>query len=208
MDTLGKRMRFARKAKGLSLEEVGAACGGKTPQAVRKWESDKATPNPHDLWTIVGLTGINPGWLIMGSGRRYDRGQDGKESRGRVVPSIPWQEVPAYLTDDEYKPQIYMRTTLPCGPRSFAIIVDDKANDPLIPIGATAIIDPDRLPKPGEFVLGLIDGKPILRKFRERTNYIELAPHKTDYKDYKVDTDLTKWLIGTLSEISHEVPPT
>lgn len=208
MDTLGKRMRFAREAKGLSLEKVGAACGGKTVQAVRKWETDKATPNPHDLWTIVGLTGINPGWLITGTGRRYGSGQDDKESRGRVVPSIPWQEVPAYLTDDEYKPPFYMRTTLPCGPRSFAVIIEDRANDPLIPIGATAIFDPDRLPKPGEFVLALIDGKPVVRKFRERGDHIELAPHKGDYKEFRANTDLTQWLIGTLSEISHDVPPT
>jgi len=195
-------MRFARLAKELSLEEVGVACGGKTPQAVRKWENDQSSPNPHDLWTIVGLTGVNPGWLITGTGRRYSGSQEGKESRGRVVPSVPWQEVPAYLTKQEYNPPSYVATVNPCGARSFAVVIEDRANEPVIPIGATVVIDPDRLPHPGEFVLGLIEGAPVLRKFRERENYIELAPHKEDYKKFTVGTDLSEWLIGTVAEVT------
>lgn len=199
-------MRFARDAKGLTLEQVGNACGGKSIQAVRKWETDAATPNPHDLWTIVGLTGINPGWLITGTGSRYPDDERHK-SRGRIVPSVPWQEVPAYLTDFDYKPPLYARTYRPCGPRSFAVTIEDKANDPIIPLWATVVIDPDREPKPTEFVLALIDGKAVLRKFYERADHVVLVPHNVGFKEYVVESDHSKWLVGTLSEVAHDARP-
>ena len=57
-DTVGGRIRTARKAKRLSLEKVGLHCGV-TAQAVGQWEFNEAEPGIGKLRLLTDLLGIS-----------------------------------------------------------------------------------------------------------------------------------------------------
>ena len=204
----GARLRKARLDARLTLAQVAAACGDKTPQAVSKWERGSGSPNPHDLYAISQLTGADLGWLISGHTQSLsDATQASGDSaqRGRVVPSVEWADIAGHIKGT-HVPRAVARSHFPCGPRSFQSIVEDRSNEPLVRLGDSVIIDPDKAPTPGSLVLVLINGQALLRRYRPREDHIELAPSNSDWPSLTMTTPSSEWLIGTVSEISHLQP--
>lgn len=205
MNTLGARIEHARKAAKLTLEQLGSACGEKSPQAVRKWQTGAATPNPSDLLTISVLTGAPIEWLITGSGNREQARRDATRQRGRVVPVVPLMDVRSYLSG-AFEPNEHVRSHFACGQRSFQISVADRSNAPDLLPQDSVIIDPDRTPSPGAIVLCLIDGGAVLRRYRPRQSHVELAPTNSDWPTHTTDRPMAEWLLGTVSETSRRAP--
>lgn len=63
MDTLGKRIAYFRKQKGVSQEKV-AEYIGISRQAVTKWENDNSRPNTENLLQLSSLFNISLDELI------------------------------------------------------------------------------------------------------------------------------------------------
>lgn len=66
-DTLGGRIWRARDALDLSLEEVATRMG-LPEETVADWERDHAEPRTQALFTLAGVLGVSPSWLIAGVG--------------------------------------------------------------------------------------------------------------------------------------------
>ena len=64
MDTLGKRIRRAREAAGLSQGQLGQQCGGVTREAVSQWEADDTKPAVDRMKKIAEATGADLTWLL------------------------------------------------------------------------------------------------------------------------------------------------
>ena len=60
MDTLGKRIRQARKRKGLSQSDLGRLCNGLSRSAVAQWEAGLTEP------TVSEVLGVSGHWLVHG----------------------------------------------------------------------------------------------------------------------------------------------
>ena len=56
MESLGQRLRNARKAKGMTQEQL-AMLLGVSRQALSKWESEKAYPEMDQLLMLCGIAG-------------------------------------------------------------------------------------------------------------------------------------------------------
>lgn len=67
MDTLGTRIRKARKDAGLSQGELGKQFGI-TREAVSLWEADTNAPTMDKLGTIAKRLGVSAEWLLTGKG--------------------------------------------------------------------------------------------------------------------------------------------
>lgn len=78
MDTLGKRIRYARETLAGVTQAAIARQFGITRNAVSAWESDKTIPATPKLRKIAEITGVSVQWLIYGgdldpeSGRPID----------------------------------------------------------------------------------------------------------------------------------------
>lgn len=59
----GERFRVARARKGLTMRNVGAACGV-TAQAVMKWENGACMPTSRALLAFCELTDVSAEWLL------------------------------------------------------------------------------------------------------------------------------------------------
>lgn len=70
MDTMGKRIRGLRTAKGWTLEQL-ATLVGTTKGAIAQWEGD-LTPNirPQNLLKLCEELGTDPWYIVFGPDRR------------------------------------------------------------------------------------------------------------------------------------------
>jgi transcriptional regulator with XRE-family HTH domain len=61
----GKRLTAARKAKGLTQQEVGDLLGCRNT-TIYKWEKEQTRPGDKDLTVLQQLTGIRKAWIAFG----------------------------------------------------------------------------------------------------------------------------------------------
>ncbi|WP_078487626.1 helix-turn-helix domain-containing protein [Solemya velesiana gill symbiont] len=64
LDTLAKRLTWARTRKGLCQMELGELTGS-SQSAIQKIENGKSL-RPRKIETIAEVVGINPAWLMFG----------------------------------------------------------------------------------------------------------------------------------------------
>lgn len=193
--TLGERIREVRQAAQLTLAAVGTACGV-TPQAVKAWEDGRSEPGLTKIIALSKITHASLEYILTGDRAaahvRVSRG-------GRTVPRRQWPDADGHYLSDA--PTVFLESHFECGPRSFAVIVKDAANEPLISRGDSVIIDPDQQPTPGDLVMVLLPSRQIvLRKFRPRQDAVELVAHNSDWPTETVPALDHDNFIGTLTE--------
>lgn len=55
LENLGRNLREIRRARGISMIEVGEACEGRIKETVASWELGRAYPNIQSLVTMANL---------------------------------------------------------------------------------------------------------------------------------------------------------
>lgn len=206
--TIGKRIREARESADLTLDAVGRACGGKTPQAVYRWEAGKAQPYASDLATVAAITGVSLAWLITGHEAQHVRKlTDEGRGVGRRVPRVAWGDLPMYLVGNGNTGQHPLAEThYDCGPRSFSTVIDDDSNEPELYAGDTVVIDPDAKPNPGDLVLAIAPKSgPLIRRYRQRETHVELAPINRDWPSTTVPALDATTFVGVVVEHSRRL---
>ncbi len=203
MSTLGNRIENARIDKGKTLAEVGEACGGKTPQAVKNWQDGKSKPSGRDLMTLADFLGVSLKWLIYGVDETPSDGNLGDQLGGRTVPHIDWENLSIRQNEDRTIASRYVRTHFPCGINSFSTNIVDRSNETTsadsLAVGDSVVIDPDEKPAPGDYCLAFVDGEPMIRLYRPRADHIELAPANANWPAIHVQPDA---IIGPITEIT------
>ena len=81
--TLGKRIAYYRKEKGMTQEELSEALGI-SAQAVSKWENDQTCPDVTTLPILAGLLGVTVDYLLTG---------ETAEPSARVIPEEDRREM-------------------------------------------------------------------------------------------------------------------
>jgi transcriptional regulator with XRE-family HTH domain len=206
MADLAKRIRVARERAGLTQKELADVFGYK-PQTVSAWERGEGNsqkpnaPNPQTLAKIAAITNVSLKWLLTGV-------EDvvtsvtipaAEQVAGRVVPSVEWDKIRQFLGGDSSIAEGSARSHFPCGPQSFRTFARDRANVPDLEPGDSLIVDPDQAPAPGEYCLVVVDDELLLRRFRPRSEHIELAPYNPDYETKVVPRDRVQ-IVGAVTE--------
>lgn len=72
LDTLGRRIRFARLEAGMTGADLGILTGGNSRNAgavkVHHWEHDRKRVHPADLNDIADILCVRLPWLAWGEG--------------------------------------------------------------------------------------------------------------------------------------------
>lgn len=161
-ETIGARLRASRKAKGLSLQEVGQRLGV-SAQAVQQWEKNRTAPDAARLSALSRLLEIGLTWLLTGHGSLEDIGTQPGPQRGRTVPRVSMQDL---SLGNMVAAQTYVTTHFPCSPQAFAIILEDASGEPEFRAGDTVVIDPNILAAPGDMILAIVRGGALFRRIR------------------------------------------
>jgi transcriptional regulator with XRE-family HTH domain len=71
LNTIGDRIRYARKQAGLTQFDLAEKCGI-TRAAVSQWEVNETIPSTRFLLVIEAVTGCSTGWILSGRGAVND----------------------------------------------------------------------------------------------------------------------------------------
>jgi transcriptional regulator with XRE-family HTH domain len=201
-EELGRRIKEAREAKGISQADLGAIAvpAPITAQSVNKWEKGGSSPNAHTLDIIAQLTGRSMKWFLYGVENSDVAGQSDEQSQvGCVIDMVNYDKISSYLGGDKRAVTGRVRTNFPCSARSFQVYAQDDSNYPEIRDGDGVVIDRDKHPRPGKLCLALFNGDPVIGRFRPKKKHIEIAPINEDWPVIEV----TKHdIVGAVTEIS------
>jgi HTH-type transcriptional regulator, cell division transcriptional repressor len=190
LDTLGSRLRVARKAARLTLAEI-AKHFDHSEAAIQQWERDKTLPSPEKIVRFVRLTGADLLWVMTGTGQRESVGlkhePDPSESRNRSIPKVSLQQAASGTAKAKLASNETTVAHFACSASSFSISIPDNSNSPRFEPGDRVVIDPEVPPVPGDMVLGVLAAQPqpLFRKYRLETGargkLVVLEPLNTDW---------------------------
>lgn len=202
--TLAERAKQRRIELNLTQTEVADAAGV-TQQTIEALENDK-TKKPKNILSIAKALKCDPEWLMYG--------------RGNVTPALMGaRQIPllSYLQAGSYREHMpitaydgkfeFVITDMDWSPFTFALKINGDAMEPEFKDGDVVIIDPEIVPRPGEFVVAKNGSQEAtFKKYRPTgidthtgLEKFELVPLNQDYPILKSDeTQLI--IIGTMVE--------
>ena len=169
---IGNRISEARKALGLSITDLVAKSENLSIGRVSNWERGTRSPRIAEIKLLAELLNVSASYLLGLSENPQD-----ELSLSPVLRQISILSMKDMAKTGGYKgvsgsSQLIMIdecNTSHSSPRLFSTTVDDSSMEPEFNKGDIIIIDPELLPKPGDFVLVyLLEKKQILfRKYQE-----------------------------------------
>ncbi|WP_343203516.1 XRE family transcriptional regulator [Luteibacter sp. SG786] len=174
---LWDRLREARKAKKMSQADL-AEHVGLSRVAVGLWETanaeNRTKPNTDQLRTVAKVLGVSLSWLIEGT----DSPVSPSDATAGHIPRSSFRRVPVvgtaslgmdgYWTDLEYpKGQGDGYFEFPTTDRdAYVLQVRGGSMHPAIRSGWYVVIEPNKSPQMGEFVMvKLVDGRSTVKEF-------------------------------------------
>jgi len=156
---ISKRIKKARIDKGITQAEAASLLGVSLP-SISRYEQGHREPDVQLLHKMSNLYGVPLTYLIG----LDDDGQEvscGAELTG-MVPLISWVQAGNWTgVVDNYSPgdgEELILTTKKVGNNAFALRVTGDSMEPEFREGETIIVDPDRAPANGSYVIARIDG--------------------------------------------------
>ena len=178
--SIGDRIRDARKERALSQVDL-AKLVGVTQPAVANWESGVHDPRRLMLAKIADVLDVPADWLASGARSLVEADTHPAAAYIRRpiqhTPVISFADAARLYDDPEADPHAVAGDYIPVtsgADKLFALFVDDDAVDLAFPKGTLVVIDySDRMPADGAFALFLVDGPPIIRRWRRQPQRLE-----------------------------------
>jgi len=194
MKTLGSRIKHFRQAKGWSQAKLAEACGWASQSRVGNYEVDKREPSMDDLRLIAEKLGIGL-YELLGETVPADGVSEGPSVAGQI-PIISYVQAGEFCeAEDPFEPGMadeWLPFRPPgAGPRTYALRVDGESNTPRIRNGEIVIVDPDRAPDSGKFVVAKrhSDEKVTLKQIQYNEGEPFLKPGNPDWPEPIIKID-------------------
>jgi SOS-response transcriptional repressor LexA len=176
METLAKRLRWARKQKRISQEELGKLAGVSQSTIGNLEAGTRASARK--IASIAAALGVNALWLAEGKQRPALRSnaradiEPGPEVHGEV-PLINWVQAGNFsLMQESYLPseaEIWLACPVTHGPRTFCLRVVGRsmATEGGYHDGEIIFVDPDAEAMPGkDVVVTTADGESTFKRLK------------------------------------------
>ena len=170
---VGARIHSARKARGLSQEEVANRLGeghGRSKQLISHWENGRNEITSYDLYRLAHILGVDVDFLAAGRGSGAEQGAN---SRGPEYVTVPYatRNDLIEIAHENLEPAGTLRTRAvsTAGTNGIAFDVFDRAMEPKFPLGATCIVvSRETPPEPGDccLVVLLASNEVLFRRIR------------------------------------------
>ncbi len=191
----GERLKKLRKQAGLS-QMVLAEHLGVSQQAVGKWETGRATPNPSTIATIAELLGVSADAILGTVNEAADRIAETlvpvvgrvRAGYGALAFEEDYGSEPANVRD----PSQYLY-----------LIVKGDSMEPRISDGDYALVHKQPTLENGDLgVLIYGDEEATLKRYTRRGNAIILHPFNPDYEDLVIEGEALEHLhiVGKVTE--------
>jgi len=203
------RLRRATANEGWPERGAGARLAklaGATPKAASKWLNGEAMPRQEKLGVIAKALRVSQQWLQYGEGSMVagvaeelepwgDDVAPGPANHGSI-PIISYVQAGEFCeAEDPFEPGMadeWLPFRPPgAGPRTYALRVDGESNFPRIRSGEIVIVDPDRAPDSGKFVVAKrhSDAKVTLKMIQFNEGEPFLKPGNPDWPEPIIKID-------------------
>ncbi|OGO92827.1 MAG: hypothetical protein A3F10_04860 [Coxiella sp. RIFCSPHIGHO2_12_FULL_42_15] len=199
---IGDRITASRKKIGITIKELAKRTEQFSAARINNWELGTRAPGPTEAKVLSNILGVSPSYLLCLSDSPNGDLHLQFEILPRYIPLIPLHGANISKTKlaeiieglspySKTEPKISLdeRISVIAGQNTFAVIIEDTSMSPDFKPGDTIIVDPEKKPRPGEYVIAHIkkSGENIIRKYRETNNpesqepRIELNSLNTDW---------------------------
>ncbi len=198
---IGKRIFEARKAKGLTLKELGELAGDLKQTRLTNWEQGTRTPGPDAIKQLAKALDVSPAFLMCLS----DDIQVKKvKNPTHLIPLMDHHQAcdaKSYINsireEGTTSVAVFISVSAVLVPelsdKAFALKMIDESMIPEIREGDVLIVDPCTKPSPGDFVVALLkDGQEVtIRKYKQlsvsnNVEAYELVALNNDWADIRV----------------------
>jgi SOS-response transcriptional repressor LexA len=207
MNKVGNKIRQRRMALGLRLQDVVdriERLGGNIDQSsMSRIESGKQWPSEPTLEYILKALQctFEELFLLTSTNGAISRATIGT----RKLSLISDKEVSDYIKNNNFEADRWVFTERELSLRSFALNIEDDSMLPRFKKGDVVVIDPEREPEPGEFVVVVNGSNSYFRQYRikgfteDNQKIIDLYPLNEVYPVISSDTHDIQ-LVGTMVE--------
>ncbi|MGV6801667.1 MAG: XRE family transcriptional regulator [bacterium] len=204
-DSIGGRIRFARKQAGLSQSDLSERLSVSQP-TVANWETGVHDPRQLMLAKIAEALQVQLSWLASGERSQTERDKHAAAAylrRGLYhVPVLDKADAAKMIDGSEIDPHRMAADYIPVTSGSdklFALFVDDDAMNQEFPGNTLAVIDYNhRMPSDGDTVYFLhTDGRALLRRWR--SSPCRLEPYSSDPSHETLYVERLERVIGIVT---------
>ncbi|PWY54605.1 LexA family transcriptional repressor [Legionella qingyii] len=164
---IGRRLLEARKAKGLTLKELGDLAGGLKQTRLTNWEQGTRAPGPEEIKQLAHALDVSPAFLMCLS----DEMQIKKtQSPSHLIPLLDSRQAcdakmyinadsDCELSNDVVFISVSIKLLPELSKEAFALKMTDESMLPEIRVNDVLIIDTLISPKPGDYVVVKVANK-------------------------------------------------
>lgn len=195
---IGKRIFEARKAKGLTLKALGELAGNLKQTRLTNWEQGTRAPGPEEIKLLATALDVSPAFLMCLSD---ELAINKPKSLNQLIPLLDSNQAcdgALYLNPNcEVEQCVFISVSPELIPKlsesAFALKIADESMTPEVRMNDVLIVDPQANPRPGDFVVALLEGEQevIVRKFKQLSAskdnmHYELIALNEDWADVQV----------------------
>ncbi|HAT1882456.1 TPA: helix-turn-helix domain-containing protein [Legionella pneumophila] len=202
---IGKRILEARKAKGLTLKALGELAGGLKQTRLTNWEQGVRTPGPEEIKLLAQALDVSPAYLMCLSDERQFKEV---KSPSQLIPLLNYREAceaKLHTGTEISSEKVFISVSTALQPElsadAFALKITDDSMMPEFRLNDVLVIDPTLSPKPGDFVVVKIEGKPevIVCKYKKlsyASSEFELMTLNDNWPNIKAQSGITVEIVG------------
>lgn len=208
---IGERIVLSRKNLGLSIKALAEKTGSLAAARIGNWENGTRSPGPTEAMVLAKALNVAASYLLCLSDDERGEIAIQESLLPRVVPIIALSDAYSYakssqedisaLSESQAKISLENRSQETVSKNAFAITLLDNSMQPKFSANDILIVDPNKKPQPGDFVLAHItaSGHNIIRKYRESEQ------HSSKNKSFELIALNPDWGIVRVSNVNEAV---
>ena len=191
LDTVGERLKKARKYAGMTQVDLARAVGAKQGAI-----SDLENGRNHSSTKLVQMAiclDVNAEWLSTGEGEMINKAKNNvshsKNSNVIMCPIYNPEQIKEVVSNNQVNSRFFEPTIKQVNENNYWLALDDDSMQPTFMTNHLVLINPTLTPEPGDYVIAVDDAEHVLfRKWRDcgfdettGQNYTQLIAHNSDY---------------------------
>jgi len=175
------RITQARKAMGITIKELSARIKTLSAGRISNWEQGTRSPGSEEAMLLSKQLNVAGSWLLCMTNNPQGEFLDNSKQGFRYIPVLSMQDAPhaqeisdsdnvqsnSMIVVENSNPSIKSKTL-------FAVKVEDNSMHPDFNPGDVVVIDGEKTPNPGDYVIVYLSEKKrsVIRKYREADGYL------------------------------------
>ena len=181
-EQIGNRITKSRKALGITIKELSSRVGSLSAARISNWEQGTRSPGPVEAKLLAAKLNVSASYILCLTDSPEGELSLSSSSGTRFVPVLTMIEAPyaKELIQSGSEPTLLLNgreksvvvdtfNKAQANSCLFAVVVEDTSMQPEFNLGDLVIVDADRTPRPGDYVLACLTDKQqtVLRKYSE-----------------------------------------